>query len=103
MRFFFSPNIRTGYITTRGIMTIENETSKKVSDRELLDDIYNTEKELKAYKNLWMGYQALAELPENQGAKSSEYRFQCKKFQGIADRCEDFLKQIKALRDERGI
>lgn len=83
---------------------IENETSKKVSNEELLNDIYNTEKELKAYKNLWMGYQALSELPENQqGVKLNEYLFQCKKFQGFADRCEEFLNQIKALRDERGI
>jgi hypothetical protein len=44
---------------------MKTEKSKLISNEQLLIDIHNTQKELHAYTNLWTGYEALSELPEN--------------------------------------
>ena len=83
-------------------MSIENETSKKVSDEELINDIHLTEMELDAYRKLSEGFVVLSKLPENKD-RSSLYYFEHIKYENSRSQCKKFLQNLYKLANERGI
>ena len=84
-------------------MTLETEQSKKVSNEQLLEDIENTKSEMDSYDKLRDGFSVLADLPENRGVNSSKYYWEKQKYSTLYDECLSFLKQIEALKIERGL
>lgn len=78
--------------------------AENVSDEQLMIDIENTEKEVKAYRYLSMGFDILANLPENvESGASSELRFRAMKHRKSEEECMDFLEEIKKIAIERNL
>ena len=82
---------------------VETHTSRKISNEQLLIDIANTAKELEAYQKIADGYRILAKLPENAGANATQHNFDADVYRSAEKRCAEFLKQLHALKAERGI
>jgi len=81
----------------------ENETSKQVSDEQLLADIELTGRELEAYQKIADGFRTLAGLPENAGINANLHNFQADKYSGLESECASFLRHLHALKAERGL
>jgi len=85
-------------------MTVENETTRKISNEQLLIDIVNTEKERDAYEQLRAGYFTLSLLPENQeSGESRVHSLKSEHYQQLCFQCQEFLNKLIALQKERGI
>jgi hypothetical protein len=84
-------------------MTVENPTSQKVSNEELLQDIQNTEREISAYQMLKDGYRILAGLPETSISAASRFNWEAERFNSNEIRCSQFLDDLYALKAERGL
>ena len=84
-------------------MTIENESSMKISNDQLLKDIVLTEKELEAYQKIADGFRALAMLPENAGTQAKILNFKADGYRNSETACAEFLKKLHALKTERGL
>lgn len=82
---------------------MENEKSKQVSNEELLADIELTGRELEAYQKISDGFRTLAVLPENAGVNARLHNFQADKYRGLENECAEFLRQLHALKAERGL
>jgi len=83
---------------------MENEQSKKVSNEQLLIDIKNTGLEEEAYQKIMDGMAVLMALPENlESGKSSKYQAEYYLYSSIKRQCASFLKQLYALKAERGL
>lgn len=82
---------------------METEVSSKISNEELLNDIELTGKELEAYQKIADGFRTLATLPENAGVNASLHNFQANKYRNSERDCAAFLKQLHALKAERGL
>ena len=75
-----------------------------ISNEELLKDIFETEKESKAYSLLEQGYKLLMELPENQEVKIlSRLGHEEKRYFENQKDCEVFLKDLYKIKSERGL
>ena len=85
-------------------MTIENETTKKISDGELLADIENTQLEMRAYSKLDDGFYVLSRLPENiQSGQGNVHFMKSREYSHLFSECSKFLEKLLALKDERGL
>ena len=85
-------------------MTIETEQSVKVSNENLLVDIFNTEKEANAYHQLMNGFSSLSELPENiESGQHLVHRVKSDNYYNLEKRCRAFLEQLYQLKKERGL
>jgi len=82
---------------------MENETSKQVSDEQLLADIELTGRELEAYQKISAGFRTLAGLGENDGVNARLHNFQADKYSGLESECAKFLRQLHALKAKRGL
>ena len=74
-----------------------------VSNKQILDDIYLTRKEMNAYNNLRIGYQILSELPENKGAPAKEHGVNFSYYDNLYTKCLEFLNKLYGLAEDRGI
>jgi len=82
---------------------MESESSKKVSNEELLADIELTGQELEAYRKISGGFRTLASLPENAGASARMNNYQADKYSEYEIQCAKFLKSLNILKAERGL
>jgi len=73
---------------------------KMIDKQQLLIDIENTEKELKAYRLLLDGFGILANLPENAGDKSYLYSSKERTYSSLETECAEFLNKLKKLKAE---
>lgn len=76
--------------------------AQNVSNDELLVDIANTEKELKAYQDIASGYDVLAQMPEVQGNNRAIIGM-ARQYKAQAAECQTFLKKLYEIRQERGL
>ncbi len=85
-------------------MTIENETSIKISNEQLLYDISLTHREQDAYTKIMDGLITLSTLPENiQTGKKYQYEVEFMKYSVLSSHCQDFLEKLYQLKAERGL
>lgn len=77
--------------------------NKHVTNKQLLEDIVNTRLEIDAYYKLKEGYRILSVLPENNGLDCLIYLARITKFEKLENDCNVFLKQLLALKKERGL
>ena len=72
----------------------------KVTKEQIIEDIFQTEKELKAYSLLQQGYSMLMDLPENQEPKTlAVLRYEERRNFNNQRECEDFLKTLYKLKN----
>jgi hypothetical protein len=71
----------------------------KITDTELLIDIWNTEKELEAYRMIKDGYDILSKLPENK--ESNIYLINYLRFAETEDECRAFLEKLYKIKEDR--
>lgn len=83
--------------------TVETEESRKVSNKQLLKDIANTEREQLAYQKLTAGYSILASQPENAGPRARQHTWRANQCVVMEEECSKFLKELYALKEERGL
>jgi hypothetical protein len=85
-------------------MTIEIEKTKKVSNKQLLTDIQNSEHEIKAYEKMVEAYHILAGLPENQESGQSHLlRVKAEAYEALAHQCGSLLEKLLTLKALRGL
>jgi hypothetical protein len=72
-----------------------------VSDEELLLDIWNTERELEAYRMIKEGYDILSKLPENK--ESNIYMINHLRFAESEDGCRAFLGKLYKIKAKRNL
>ena len=67
--------------------------------QQLLIDIENTEKEVRAYELLAEGFEILANLPENSISSSNLYHSKSMGYSSSKTECAEFLNKLKELKD----
>ena len=77
------------------------EDNKHITDEEILIDFYNTEKEIKAYRDIRNGFLSLAELPE--ARPENNYRWQASKYTNLYIECNEFFENLKEFASARGL
>ena len=80
---------------------IENEASKKISNKQLLIDITLTRNEAEAFRLLSKGHLTLSTMPENTQGKRREHRLQSQNYNRKKVDCLAFLKRLEQLKEER--
>jgi len=70
-----------------------------VTMEELITDIDNTEKEVRAYALLEEGYTILSTLPENAGSMAFSYHTKSKCYGNSKVECDAFLQKLKKLKE----
>ena len=78
-------------------------TAENVSNEELLIDIGNTERELKAYEDIRNGFWNLSELPENEGLQRQKYLIESNKYDAFYLGCKSFLHKLYEIKAERNL
>lgn len=73
----------------------------EVSNEELLEDIFNTEKEMEAYRMISDGFLILSRLPESSGATG--YKFKYSVYLGFEIGCKDLLDRLYKIKSERNL
>jgi hypothetical protein len=73
----------------------------EVSNKELLEDIFNTEKEVEAYRMISDGLLILSSLPEN--ALEKKYKYENLLYSGFEENCRKFLNKLYEIKSERNL
>ena len=85
-------------------MAIENETSERVNNEELLEDIKFTERRLNAFQKISEGFTMLINLPDATSSRGYSKLVSQKLFYSdLEQKCARMLKNLHSLKSERGL